>query len=70
MKRQFSNRGEPLAELTAARSLANRKASIRTSFRIQPDRRTGSAVWLPVQETAGPPRKKQNPPNEKDTLVL
>ena len=43
MKRHFSNRGEALSEVTAARVLANRKGSIKTSFMTQADRRTGRA---------------------------
>jgi hypothetical protein len=68
MKRHFSNRGEALAEVTAARSLASRKGSIRRSFMIQADRRIGLSIWLrPPKETAAPPKRKQKPSLEKIT---
>jgi len=37
MKRHFSNRGEALPEVTAARVLAHRKGSVKTSFVTQVD---------------------------------
>jgi len=71
MKRHFSNRGEALAEVTAARCLASRKASIRTSFMIQADRRMGSSIWLrPAREITSPPKRKQKPSTKENTLVL
>ena len=35
MQRQFSNRGEPRAEVTAAKMLAGRKPSIQSQFIAQ-----------------------------------
>jgi len=71
MKRHFSNRGEALAEVTAARWLASRKASAKTSFMIQADRRIGSSTWLlPPKGTTSPRKTKQKVPNDEVTIVL
>jgi hypothetical protein len=45
MQRHFSNRGEAISEVTAARFLAKRKASVRTSFMTQSERRINSLFW-------------------------
>lgn len=71
MKRHFSNRGEALAEVTAGRNLVSRKASVRTSFMIQGDRRVGSSVWFsPPEETPSPRRRKQKQSKEDITIML
>jgi len=71
MKRHFSNRGEALPEVTAARVLANRKASVRTSFVTQADRRIGSPFWFSRRvEVTNPPRRRQPRPKEDATISL
>ena len=71
MKRHFSNRGEALAEVTAARWLASRKTSVKTSFMIQADRRIGSSIWLPPPKGTTNPRKgKQRVSNNEVTIIL
>lgn len=69
MKRHFSNRGEALSEVTAARVLANRKVSVRTSFMTQADRRTGSPFWFSGQvEVPNPPKRRQ--PRRKEDVTI
>lgn len=69
MKRHFSNRGEALSEVTAARVLASRKASIKTSSMTQADRRTGSPFWSsPRVEVTHSPKKRQ--PRRKEDLTI
>lgn len=71
MKRHLSNRGEALSEVTAARVLANRKASVRASFMTQADRRTNPPFWsLSRAEVRKRPRKKQPRRNEDDMILL
>ncbi len=63
MKRHFSARGEPLAEVTAARGLADRKASLKSAFMSQADRRTRTAPWFsqPLEVSNRPKRKHATP---------
>jgi len=69
MKRHFSNRGEALPEVTAARVLADRKAWVRTSFTTQAGRRTGSPFWSSRQvAVTNPPRTRQPRPKEEVTI--
>ena len=70
MKRHFSNRGEALAEVTAARCLASRKASIKASFVIQADRHIASSIGAPPREAAGAPKRKQRLFKKEEALVL
>lgn len=71
MRRQFSNRGEALPEVTAALCLASRKAKVRTSFMSQADRWTGSSGRLPPTKGAITPFKtKQRSSNKENTLFL
>jgi hypothetical protein len=71
MKRHFSNRGEALSEVTAARGLADRKAWIRASFMTQANRRTNSPFWsMRQEEVPNPPRRKQPRQKEEVTLLL
>jgi hypothetical protein len=71
MKRHFSNRGEALSEVTAARVLANRKASVRTSFMTQADRRASSQFWPSGRvEVTNPPKRRQPRRKEDFTISL
>jgi hypothetical protein len=59
MKRHFSNRGEAISEVTAARVLASRKTSVKASFMPQGERRTNLPSWfLQGAEVGNHPRKK------------
>lgn len=59
MQRHFSNRGEPLAEVTAARMLAGRRGG-EARFAAQPGRGVTRQKWF--SERVGKPRaaKKGN----------
>ncbi len=70
MKRHFSNRGEALAEVTAARSVADRRASVRAAFTTQADRRAKSPRWFSLrEEITSFPKGKQKRPNEDVEIV-
>lgn len=71
MKRHFSNRGEALAEVTAGRGRADRKASLRTAFMTQGDRRATPERWFsrPLEIT-NRPKGKQPRRNEDVTIFL
>jgi len=71
MRRHFSNRGEAISEVTAARVLASRKTEIRGSFMTQAERRTNPPFW-PLQQVGvrNRPRKKQPKRNDDDTILL
>jgi len=63
------NRGEALSEVTATRVLANRKASVRTSFMTQADRQTGSPFWFSGRvEVTNPPKRRQ--PRRKEDVTI
>jgi hypothetical protein len=71
MKRHFSNRGEALAEVTAARCLASRNASVKASFMIQNERRTKFSGWLQAPKGAiSLPAKKHKESKKENTLIL
>jgi hypothetical protein len=71
MKRHFSNRGEAISEVTAGRVLASRKASVKTSFMPQRERRTNLPFWsLQRVDVGNHPRKKQTRRNEDDTIMF
>jgi hypothetical protein len=70
MKRQFSNRGEALSEVTAARVLASRRTAIRTSFMTQAERRTNPPFWSLQRVAENRPKKKQAKGNDHDTILL
>ena len=69
MKRHFSNRGEALSEVTTARSLTDRKTSIKAAFRTQVDRRAGSQPWFP-QPLEISSRSKKGPPKRKGDVAV
>jgi hypothetical protein len=58
MKRHFSNRGEALAEVTAGRGLADRKASVRAAFMNQVGRRARSPQWFSPAKDLQIPREE------------
>jgi len=71
MKRHFSNRGEAISEVTAARVLASRKTAIRASFMTQAERRTNPPFWsLQQVEVRNRPRRKQAKRKDDDTILL
>ena len=71
MKRHFSNRGEAISEVTAARVLASRKASIKASFMPQGERRTNLPFWsLQGVDVGNHPGKKLTRRNEDDTIMF
>jgi hypothetical protein len=59
MKRHFSNRGEALAEVTAARSVVDRRASVRAAFMTQAERRAKSPAWLWRQEVPSATKRRK-----------
>ena len=61
MKRHFSNRGEALSDVTAARVLATRKSSVKVSFMTQAQRRASSPFWSPQRVEFANPRKRKQP---------
>ena len=70
MKRHFSNRGEAISEVAAARFLAKRKVSLRASFMTQAERRINSQFW-PLQLKKAPHRSsKKQVTQEKDETIL
>jgi hypothetical protein len=72
MQRHFSNRGEALAEVTAARMLVGRKRSRQSAFTSQACRRTKPELWFsqPVEATRPRPKRKQPNPNVDVTTFL
>lgn len=71
MKRHFSNRGEAISEVTAARSLANRKTSVSTSFMTQAGRRINSPLWsLPLKKAPNRSSQKQTIQKRDETILL
>ncbi len=71
MKRHFSNRGEATSEVTAARFLANRKVSVRTTFMTQAERRTDPPFWsLQRVEIRNRPRKEHPKRSDDDRILL
>jgi len=71
MKRHFSNRGEAISEVTAARVLVARKTAVRTSFMTQAERRTNPPFWASQKvEVGNRPRKKQPKRSHNDMILL
>ena len=71
MKRHFSNRGEAISEVTAARALASRKTSAKSSPMTQAERRTNPLFWsLQRVEARNGPRKEHPKRNEDDRILL
>lgn len=71
MKRHFSNRGEAIPEVTAARVLATRRIAVKTSFMTQAERWTNPPFWsLQPAAAKNCPRKRQPKGNDHDTILL
>jgi len=71
MKRHFSNRGEAISEVTAARVLASRKTVVRASFMTQAERRTNPPFWsLQPVGVRNRPSKKLPKRNDDHEIVL
>lgn len=71
MKRHFSNRGEAISEVTAARALASRKTSVKSLPMTQAERRTNPLFWsLQRVEVRNRPRKEHPKRDEGDTVLL
>jgi hypothetical protein len=71
MKRHFSNRGEALAEVTAARSAVDRRASVRAAFMTQADRRAKSPQWFSRrEELPSSPKRRKTRLNEDVSVLL
>jgi hypothetical protein len=70
MQRHFSNRGEALAELTAARMLAGRGRSARSALTVQGGRQATPEQWfMKPAVTTQPPKTKQSK-HDKDVTPL
>jgi len=69
MKRHFSNRGEALPEVTAARVLANRQGSVKTSFMTRADRQTGSPFWSSQRKEVTSPPQRRQPRRKQDVTI-
>ncbi len=70
MQRHFSNRGEPLAEVTAARMLASRRGS-KAGLAAQPGRGVTRQTWF--SERVQKPRAAKKPhvaPPSEETAIL
>jgi len=67
MQRHFSNRGEALAEVTAARMLRGKKRLAKSAVVAQPGRRANLGQWFsqPLKTTSRPKRKQ--PDRSEDT---
>ena len=70
MKRHFSNRGEAISEMTAARALANRKASVRATFMTQSVRRTNLPFLSLRKVEVGNRLRKKQPKRSHNELLL
>lgn len=71
MQRQFSSRGEALAEVNAARARARRQARITPSLPSRLGGRPGSEQWyMHPSEAIHQPKKAKPRPNTDGTPVL
>jgi hypothetical protein len=70
MKRHFSNRGEAISEVTAARALANWKSTVRASVMMRAERRTNSPFWSLQQVQVRNRPRKQTKRNDDHTILL
>ena len=61
MQRHFSNRGEALAEVVAARMLARRKRFAESELTVQGGRQGKAAQWF-TKPAEAPQRPKPKPP--------
>jgi hypothetical protein len=72
MQRHFSNRGEALAEVTAARVLARRKAPANSAFtaRAAAGRFPSGQWFMKPTVTTQRPKTKQQPKHDEDFTPL
>ena len=72
MQRHFSNRGEALAELTAAKMLAHRKPTTESTSTFQAARQVKSEQWFKTPEGISQRRKSMKPSkhDEQNTPLL
>ena len=71
MQRHFSNRGEALAEVTAARVLARRKAPVNSAFTARTGGRFPSEQWfMKPAVTTQRPKTKQQPKHDENVTPL
>jgi len=66
MQRHFSNRGEALAELIAAKMLARRKPSAEFASTVQAARQVRPGQWFKTPEEILRRRKNTKPPTHKE----
>ena len=69
MQRHFSNRGEALAEVTAARMLARRKQPAESAFPLQGRRQAEPAQWF-MKPTKVRQRGMPKQPKHQDVIPL
>ncbi len=72
MQRHFSNRGEALAELNAAKMLARRKPTTQSMSTFQSARQVKSEQWFKTRGESSQRRKSVKPPkhDEQGTRLL
>jgi len=70
MQRQFSNRGEALAEVTAARMLARRQQSAKSAFAAQGGRPARADQWFLKPSVMTQRSKTKQPRQDKNTTSL
>jgi len=70
MQRHFSNRGEALAEVTAARMLARRKWLAGSALAAQGGRKTKADPWLRKPEEMTQRPKTKLPKHDADVTPL
>ena len=70
MQRHFSNRGEPRAEVTAAKMLAGRKPSTQSQFIARIGRQTKPEQWFTKPTEISHPPKRRQPKREEDIPPL
>lgn len=71
MQRHFSNRGEPLAEVAAAKMLAGRRGS-KAGFAAQPGRGVTRQTWFSDRMEKLRAAKKPHvaPPSDETTILF
>jgi hypothetical protein len=70
MQRHFSNRGEALSEVTAARVLTGRKRSAQSAFAAPAGRRAKPGQWFSQPAETTPRPKKKQPSRNIDVTPL
>lgn len=70
MQRHFSNRGEALAEVTAARMLARRKPPAESASTTRGARQTKPEQWFTKQAEMTQRPKTRKPKHDEDVAQL